>query len=240
MTTSTYSHSLELGPAVAGTASAESRSGSQLAIKAGDLSRVIKRAIDVAGALSGLILLSLPMLVIVAIIRLDSPGPVIFRQRRVGIGGRTFWFLKFRTMVADAEERLEELESLNESTCGVLFKIRDDPRITPLGRFLRRSSLDELPQLFNVLRGEMSLVGPRPLQLRDSDLLQRAQPEAFARRLSVLPGMSGAWQVGGRSETDCFGMLEFDLDYVANWSVAGDLLIICRTFSAVLRGRGAY
>jgi lipopolysaccharide/colanic/teichoic acid biosynthesis glycosyltransferase len=199
-----------------------------------------KRAIDMVGALSGIILLSLPMLIIAAIIRLESPGPVIFRQRRVGIGGREFWFLKFRTMVADAEDRLQELESLNESSCNILFKIRNDPRITPLGRFLRRSSLDELPQLVNVLRGEMSLIGPRPLQLRDSELLEYAQPEAFARRLSVPPGMSGAWQVGGRSETDCFGMLQYDLDYVANWSVGGDLWIICQTFIAVLRGRGAY
>lgn len=239
-TTSLFSDPLELGPASAAAASAESRPGPPLAITAGDFSRFTKRVIDVVGALSGIILLSLPMLVIAAIIRLESPGSVIFRQRRVGIDGRRFWFLKFRTMVADAEKRLEELERLNESSCGVLFKIRNDPRITPLGRFLRRSSLDELPQLFNVLRGEMSLVGPRPLQLRDSNLLERARPEAFARRLSVPPGMSGAWQVGGRSEIDCFGMLEYDLDYVANWSVTGDLWILCRTFSAVLRGRGAY
>jgi lipopolysaccharide/colanic/teichoic acid biosynthesis glycosyltransferase len=238
MTTSTFSHPLTLDSPPSGMASAEPKPVPT--VKAREFSRVIKRVIDVAGALSGLVLLSLPMLIIAAIIRLESPGPVIFRQRRVGVGGQIFWFLKFRTMVADAETRLEDLEPLNESTCGVLFKIRNDPRITPLGRFLRRSSLDELPQLFNVLRGEMSLVGPRPLQLRDSDRLEMAQPEAFAQRLRVLPGMSGAWQVGGRSETDCFGMLQYDLDYVANWSVAGDLWIICRTFVAVLRGRGAY
>ena len=209
-------------------------------IKGRTLGQLAKRAIDVSGALSGIILLALPMLLIAALIRLESRGPVIFRQRRVGQGGRTFWFLKFRTMVADAEKRLGELEALNESSCGVLFKIRNDPRITRLGRVLRRSSLDELPQLFNVLRGEMSLIGPRPLQLRDSQLLEVAEPDAFARRLSMLPGMTGAWQVGGRSETDCFGMLQFDLDYVANWSLSGDLMILCRTVFAVLKGRGAY
>jgi len=205
-----------------------------------DVRRLAKRAIDIVGALSGIILLALPMLLIAALIRLESQGPVIFRQRRIGRGGRTFWFLKFRTMVADAEKRLSELELLNESSCGVLFKIRNDPRVTRFGRFLRRSSLDELPQLFNVLKGEMSLVGPRPLQLRDSELLELAEPEAFAQRLSVPPGMTGAWQVGGRSETDCFGMLQFDLAYVANWSLWRDLAILCQTFNAVLRGRGAY
>jgi len=217
-----------------------SHPGLVIPIQSRTLSRLAKRAIDITGALSGLILLALPMLLIAALIRLESPGPVIFRQRRMGQGGRTFWFLKFRTMVADAEKRLGELEALNESSCGVLFKIRNDPRITRLGRFLRRSSLDELPQLFNVLKGEMSLIGPRPLQIRDSQLLEVAEPEAFARRLSVPPGMTGAWQVGGRSETDCFGMLQYDLQYVGNWSLWCDLMILCRTFSAVLRGRGAY
>ena len=205
-----------------------------------DFRRLAKRSIDVVGALSGIILLAPLMLLVGALIRLESRGPVIFRQRRIGQGGRTFGFLKFRTMVADAEKRLSELESLNESSCGVLFKIRNDPRVTRLGRFLRRSSLDELPQLFNVLKGEMSLVGPRPLQLRDSERLELAEPEAFAQRLSVPPGMTGAWQVGGRSETDCFGMLQFDLAYVANWSLGRDLVILSRTFLAVLKGRGAY
>ena len=143
-------------------------------------------------------------------------------------------------MTADAEHRLHDLESLNEAAGGVLFKMRRDPRVTPLGRFLRRTSLDELPQLINVLRGEMSLVGPRPLQMRDSALLQQLEPEAYARRLSVPPGLTGAWQVGGRSETDSQGMLQLDLEYIENWSLKRDLAILYRTAGAVLRGRGAY
>jgi len=199
-----------------------------------------KRLIDLTGALAGLVLLAPALAVIALLIKLGSPGPVIFRQRRMGRGGRPFWFLKFRTMVVDAEQRLGQLEALNESSCGVLFKIRNDPRVTPLGRFLRRSSLDELPQLFNVLRGEMSLVGPRPLQLRDSDRLELLEPEAYARRLAVPPGLTGAWQVGGRSDTDGFGMLQLDLDYVDQWSLGLDLNILARTFSAVVRRHGAY
>jgi exopolysaccharide biosynthesis polyprenyl glycosylphosphotransferase len=235
MSTTTFSSPLELNPLAGEKRPAEAALPQDRAVQ-----RRIKRFIDVTGALAGLVLLGPPMLLIAVLIRLESPGPVIFRQRRMGQGGQTFWFLKFRTMVADAEDRLKHLESLNESTCGVLFKIRNDPRITRFGRFLRRSSLDELPQLWNVLRGEMSLVGPRPLQLRDSERLERAQPDAYARRLAMAPGLTGAWQVGGRSETDVFGMLELDLGYVENWSPALDLRIILRTFSAVLRRRGAY
>jgi lipopolysaccharide/colanic/teichoic acid biosynthesis glycosyltransferase len=199
-----------------------------------------KRIIDVTGAVAGLVLLSPLMLVIAVLIRLDSPGPIFFRQRRMGLGGKVFWFLKFRTMAADAEHRIGELEALNEAACGVLFKIRRDPRVTPLGRVLRRSSLDELPQLLNVLRGEMSLVGPRPLQMRDCERLEQVDPDGFALRLTVLPGLTGAWQVGGRSETDCQGMMRLDLDYVERWSLALDLQILCKTVGAVLRGRGAY
>ena len=143
-------------------------------------------------------------------------------------------------MVVDAEQRLKDLEKKNESCGGVLFKLRDDPRITPLGRFLRRSSLDELPQLINVLRGEMSLVGPRPLQLRDSDRLQMLDPEGYACRLRVMPGLTGPWQVGGRSEVDYSHMVKLDRDYAQNWSLIGDLGIIMRTFAVVLVGRGAY
>jgi lipopolysaccharide/colanic/teichoic acid biosynthesis glycosyltransferase len=199
-----------------------------------------KRLIDLTGAAAGLVLLAPVMVLIALAIRLESPGPVIFRQRRLGRGGRPFWFLKFRTMVADAEARLAALEAHNEAPCGVLFKIRRDPRVTRLGLFLRRSSLDELPQLWNVLRGEMSLVGPRPLQLRDSERLAARAPGAFARRLTVPPGLTGAWQVGGRSETDGLGMLALDLGYVENRSLLLDLSIIGRTFGAVIRGRGAY
>jgi len=200
----------------------------------------IKRLIDVVGAALGIVLL-LPLMILIALlVRLTSPGPALFRQLRQGQGGRPFWFLKFRTMTADAEHRLCDLEPLNEAIGGVLFKMRRDPRVTPLGRWLRRTSLDELPQLLNVLRGEMSLVGPRPLQMRDSSLLEQLEPEAHARRLSVLPGLTGAWQVGGRSETDSLGMLQLDLDYIERWSLWRDVAILCRTVGAVLRGRGAY
>jgi lipopolysaccharide/colanic/teichoic acid biosynthesis glycosyltransferase len=198
-----------------------------------------KRAIDLIGSLIGLALLGPVMIGVAMMVRRDSPGPALFRQRRMGLGGKTFWVLKFRTMVTDAEMRLREIESLNESNGGVLFKIRRDPRVTRLGRILRKTSLDELPQLINVLRGEMSLIGPRPLQMRDSELLLAENPEAYSRRLSVLPGASGPWQVGGRSEVDVDGMLRLDLDYIDSWSILGDIKIIFQTVWVVLTGRGA-
>jgi lipopolysaccharide/colanic/teichoic acid biosynthesis glycosyltransferase len=200
----------------------------------------VKRSMDLAGALVGLVLLGPVILAISLLIRLDSPGPVLFRQLRRGYRGRLFWVLKFRTMVVDAEQRLDDLEQRNESAGGVLFKLRDDPRVTPLGRFLRRSSLDELPQLINVLRGEMSLVGPRPLQLRDSDKLQALDHEGYAHRLQVMPGLTGPWQVGGRSEIDYLNMVTMDVAYAQHWSLIWDLKIILRTFVVVLLGRGAY
>ncbi len=200
----------------------------------------LKRLIDVVGALVGLVLLAPVILALSLMIRLDSPGPLLFRQKRRGYRGRLFWVLKFRTMVIDAEQRLDSLERNNESSGGVLFKLRDDPRVTPLGRFLRRSSLDELPQLINVLRGEMSLVGPRPLQLRDSDKLQALDHEGYAQRLQVMPGLTGPWQVGGRSDVDYANMVKLDVDYAQNWSLLWDLRIMLRTFIVVLLGRGAY
>lgn len=198
-----------------------------------------KRAMDLIGALLGLVVLAPLMLAIALLIRLESPGPALFRQRRLGCGGRPFWMLKFRTMVVDAEHRLSELEPLNESAGGVLFKIRRDPRVTRVGRWLRRSSLDELPQLLNVLRGEMSLVGPRPLQLRDCARLEALNPQGFACRLMVPAGLTGAWQIWGRSEMDCEELLRLDLEYVERWSPDLDLRILCRTVPAVLAGRGA-
>ncbi len=200
----------------------------------------VKRSMDLAGALVGLVLLAPVILALALLIRLDSPGPVLFRQLRRGYRGRLFWVLKFRTMVVDAEQRLDDLEKNNESSGGVLFKLRDDPRVTPLGRFLRRSSLDELPQLINVLRGEMSLVGPRPLQLRDSDKLRALDYVGYARRLQVMPGLTGPWQVGGRSEVDYANMVKLDVAYAQNWSLSRDLQIILQTFVVVLVGRGAY
>jgi exopolysaccharide biosynthesis polyprenyl glycosylphosphotransferase len=200
----------------------------------------VKRAVDVVGALTGLILLWPVMVPIALLIKFTSPGPILFQQARRGYRGRIFKVLKFRTMTVDAEQRLVDLESSNESAGGVLFKLRNDPRVTPLGAFLRRYSLDELPQLINVLFGEMSLVGPRPLQLRDSEKLLETHPEAYHRRLQVLPGITGPWQIGGRSELHYARMVELDLEYVRNWSLARDLWIICMTFLVVLRGKGAY
>jgi lipopolysaccharide/colanic/teichoic acid biosynthesis glycosyltransferase len=199
----------------------------------------LKRAVDVVGALMGLVVFAPVLLAIALFIRLKSPGPVLFRQVRRGRRGRPFRMLKFRTMVADAERRLGGLEACNESAGGVLFKLHRDPRVTPLGQFLRRSSLDELPQLINVLKGDMSLVGPRPLQVRDSDRLHDADPQGYRRRLEVLPGLTGPWQVGGRSELGYEQMVELDLDYVANHSLGRDLVIIAQTIGAVLLRRGA-
>jgi lipopolysaccharide/colanic/teichoic acid biosynthesis glycosyltransferase len=199
-----------------------------------------KRAVDVVGASVGLFLLTPVMLCIALWIRLDSPGPVLFRQWRRGYRGRTFQVLKFRTMTIDAEQKLRDLENSNESAGGVLFKLRNDPRVTRLGSFLRRYSLDELPQLLNVLWGEMSLVGPRPLQLRDSDLLRASDPIAYERRLQVIPGLTGPWQVSGRSNLSYERMVELDLDYIENLSLGRDLWIIFKTFFVVVLRRGAY
>jgi len=199
-----------------------------------------KRAVDVIGALVGLLLLTPVILIIALVIRLEGRGPILFRQLRRGYRGKLFRVIKFRTMCIDAEQRLGALEESNESAGGVLFKLRYDPRVTRLGRFLRRHSLDELPQLINVLRGEMSLVGPRPLQLRDSDKLMALDPKAYARRLEVMPGVTGPWQVGGRSEVHYERMVELDMDYVENWSNLLDLKIIAKTFFVVLLRRGAF
>jgi lipopolysaccharide/colanic/teichoic acid biosynthesis glycosyltransferase len=202
--------------------------------------RVVKRALDYAIAVLASLILWPFCLLIAALIWLDSPGPALFRQRRLGLAGRPFWVLKFRTMVVDAEERLQDLESLNESDGGVLFKMKRDPRVTRVGQFLRRTSLDELPQLINILRGEMSVIGPRPLQLRDSAYLEQLAPREFARRLAVLPGLTGPWQVGGRSNVGFQEMLKLDLDYLDHPSILADFLILWQTFLVVVRGRGAY
>jgi exopolysaccharide biosynthesis polyprenyl glycosylphosphotransferase len=205
-----------------------------------DLRFFVKRSVDWVGALLGLLFLSPIMVIVALLIRLDSRGPVLFRQSRRGYRGEVFPLLKFRTMTMDAEQQLGALEQSNESAGGVLFKLRNDPRVTRVGSFLRRYSLDELPQLINVLRGEMSLVGPRPLQLRDSDLLLKLNPEAYSRRLQVIPGLSGPWQISGRSELSYEDMVELDLEYVENWSLGWDIRIICKTFFVVLLRRGAY
>ena len=195
----------------------------------------IKRTFDVLGATLLLIVLS-PLLAAIALaIKLTSRGPIVYRSARPGMGGAPFDCLKFRTMRADAEDAQDELEGLNEMD-GALFKIRDDPRMTPAGRLLRRFSLDELPQLVNVVRGEMSLVGPRPLPLRDFAKLE----EWHKKRYLVLPGITGLWQVSGRAELDFDELVRLDFLYLERWSVALDLVILFKTAPAVLMRRGAF
>jgi lipopolysaccharide/colanic/teichoic acid biosynthesis glycosyltransferase len=179
------------------------------------------------------------MFVVGVAIGLDSPGPILFRQRRLGVGGRTFWILKFRTMAADGEECQSEPQALNVSPGGGLFSMSQDRRVTRVGRFLRRSSLDELPQLINVLRGEMSLVGPRPLHLLDCHRLFGLDPGSFEQRLLVRPGLTGLAQVSGRRDLSPREILKLDRLYAEGWSVLGDFAILFRTFGVVLSGRGA-
>jgi len=197
--------------------------------------RGVKRAFDIVVTL-GIMLVALPVMAIVALaIRLDDGQPVVFRQARVGLRGQQFTVLKFRTMVVDAEQRLDELRAANEHD-GVLFKIREDPRVTRVGRVLRKYSLDELPQLLNVLRGDMSLVGPRPPLQSEVD---RYGYDA-RRRLLVKPGITGLWQVSGRSTLSWYDTVRLDLSYVENWSLSTDLMILLKTVRAVLRAHGAY
>ena len=195
----------------------------------------IKRAFDILVAAVLIAVLAIPGLVVALFVRLTSPGPAIYRNPRIGVGEGEFAMLKFRSMYQDAELQQAELEDQNEAD-GPIFKIRDDPRITPVGRILRRFSIDELPQLWNVLRGEMSLVGPRPLPLRDFERL-----EPWHRgRYRVLPGITGLWQVSGRSALGFDDLVRLDFYYVENWSIWLDIEVIARTPFAVLRGRGAY
>ena len=195
----------------------------------------LKRAFDIgASVLVAVFLLPLWLLIALAV-KLDSRGPVFFVDRRIGVGEREFGMLKFRTMVAEAPELQRELEEANEAE-GALFKIRNDPRVTRVGRVLRRLSLDEIPQIANVLRGEMSLVGPRPLPLRDHALLE----DWHRARYAVLPGMTGLWQISGRSGLTFDDLVRLDFTYLESWSIWLDISIIARTIPAVLRGRGAY
>ncbi|WP_198290036.1 sugar transferase [Nocardioides sp. Iso805N] len=195
---------------------------------------ILKNGVDRVLASLLLVLLAVPMLLVALAVRLDSDGPAVFPQTRVGRGGRRFTMYKFRSMAVDAEARRERLRGLNEAA-GPMFKMRRDPRVTRVGRFLRKASLDELPQLWNVVRGEMSLVGPRP-----------ALPEEVARydererrRLLVQPGMTGPWQVSGRSRLSWEEAITLDLAYVDGWSVWGDAVLLLRTVRAVFTGDGA-
>lgn len=200
-----------------------------------EVALALKRAFDIAVS-AGMLVLLAPVFALTAIaIRLDSPGPVLFRQRRVGLHGRDFVFYKFRSMCADAEAKLESLRHFNEVT-GPVFKMRRDPRVTGVGRFIRRLSIDELPQLWNVLKGEMSIVGPRP---PTPDEVRKYEPWQ-RRRLSMKPGITCTWQVSGRSDIDFDRWMQLDLAYIDNWSLWSDFHICLRTIPAVLSSRGAH
>jgi exopolysaccharide biosynthesis polyprenyl glycosylphosphotransferase len=198
---------------------------------------VLKQVFDVVMAFFLVVILSpLVFIPIGLFIKLGSPGPILFRQKRCGLNGQPFTIFKFRTMETDAEQRQAELAAMNEMS-GPVFKIKNDPRVTRIGRFLRKSSLDELPQLFNVLRGEMSLVGPRPLPV---DEVKRFDDFAHRRRLSVKPGLTCLWQISGRNEVSDFrDWVRLDLEYIDNWSLWLDVKILWRTIPIVLIGTGA-
>jgi exopolysaccharide biosynthesis polyprenyl glycosylphosphotransferase len=197
---------------------------------------VLKYVIDRVGAFVMILLFSWVFALVALLIKLRSPGPILFRQQRSGLNGRPFTIYKFRTMVTDAEQRKAELAAMNEMT-GPVFKMTLDPRVTPIGRILRKFSLDEFPQLFNVARGEMSLVGPRPLPV---DEVKRFNDLAHRRRLSVKPGLTCLWQISGRNNVKDFkDWVRLDLEYIDNWSLWLDLKILWRTVPIVLTGAGA-
>jgi exopolysaccharide biosynthesis polyprenyl glycosylphosphotransferase len=197
---------------------------------------VMKQVIDFAIALVMAVMLAPVFAVVAMMIKLTSPGPILFKQQRCGLNGQPFTIFKFRTMRTDAEQRKHELAAMNEMS-GPVFKIKNDPRITPIGKFLRKFSIDEFPQLFNVLRGEMSLVGPRPLPV---DEVKRFDDLAHRRRLSVKPGLTCLWQVSGRNDVSDFrDWVRLDLEYIDNWSLWLDLKIMWRTVPVVLIGSGA-
>jgi exopolysaccharide biosynthesis polyprenyl glycosylphosphotransferase len=197
--------------------------------------RFTKEVVDRTAAAVGLLLLAPALLATAVAVRVTSAGPVLFRQERVGKCGELFTMLKFRSMVPNAPQLVEQLAAADEGN-GVLFKLRDDPRVTRVGRILRRYSIDELPQLVNVLRGEMSLVGPRPPLAREVE----QYGTDMRRRFLVKPGLTGLWQVSGRSDLSWDDSVRIDVRYVENWSLTFDLMILCKTVRAVLRGSGAY
>lgn len=205
------------------------------AIREGFAYAAAKRVFDLFVASLALLLL-VPIIPLIAVmIKLDSPGPVFFRQQRVGRAGRVFHFYKFRSMFAGADERKKEVEALNEQD-GPVFKVRSDPRVTNVGRFLRRSSLDEIPQIFNVVKGEMSIVGPRPPLPSE---VERYQPW-HRRRLDVTPGITCLWQISGRSHLSFNEWMRLDIEYLKNRSMKTDLLIFFKTIPAVITRKGAY
>ncbi|MBA2871221.1 exopolysaccharide biosynthesis polyprenyl glycosylphosphotransferase [Anoxybacillus calidus] len=197
---------------------------------------ILKRLMDICGALFGLVCLSWLFLIVAILIKLEDPkGPVFFRQVRIGKDGKEFYMYKFRSMVTNAEELLESLLHLNETT-GAMFKMKDDPRVTKVGRFIRKTSIDELPQLWNVLKGEMSLVGPRPPLPREV----AQYTEYHKQRLLVTPGCTGLWQVSGRSNVGFREMVELDLFYIENRNLLLDIKIILKTLKTVINSENAY
>lgn len=198
--------------------------------------RAVKRLLDVVGSIALMLALAPVFLLVAVLIKLESPGPVFFRQQRVGRHGRTFAMYKLRSMYVDAERRLAALRAQNEMAGGVTFKMRDDPRVTRVGRYIRKGSIDELPQLWNVLKGDMSLVGPRPpipAEVAEYTLADR-------RRLEVTPGITCIWQVSGRSQIPFKQQVELDVAYIESQSLRTDIVLLLRTVPAVLLGRGAY
>jgi exopolysaccharide biosynthesis polyprenyl glycosylphosphotransferase len=196
---------------------------------------LVKRVLDVCVSLVLLIVLAPVLFITALLIRLMSPGPIFFGQKRVGLNKRQFVMYKFRTMIPNAEKAQEQLLALNEMT-GPVFKIKNDPRVTPIGRFLRKTSLDELPQLWNVLTGDMSLVGPRAMSVRDYQFFSE---DWQRRRFSVRPGITCLWQVNGRNSIPFEQWMQLDMQYIDKWSLWLDLKILARTIPAVLKGSGA-
>ena len=196
---------------------------------------MMKRMMDIAGALVGLVIAVIAGVILAPFLLLESPGPLIFKQKRVGVNGRVFDFYKFRSMYADAEERKKELMKQNEVQ-GLMFKMENDPRITKVGAFIRKTSIDELPQFWNVLKGDMSLVGTRPPTLDEYEQYSYYQK----RRISFRPGITGLWQISGRSDIKDFDeVVKLDLEYIDNWSLFLDIKIIFKTIGVVLLGKGA-
>lgn len=211
-------------------------SGAKVKVENKKYYSIQKRTLDILGALAGIIILSGLFLLIALLIKVEDPkGPIFFSQKRVGKNGRVFKMMKFRSMVSNAEERLQELLALNEVS-GAMFKMKNDPRVTRVGRFIRKTSVDELPQLFNVLRGEMSLVGPRPPLEREVE-----QYSDYAmQRLIVIPGCTGLWQVSGRSNVGFEEMVELDLQYIRNRSLYYDIKIIFKTVLLLFGSKNAF
>ena len=201
-----------------------------------DSSRIVKRWMDVCGSLAAIVML-LPLFLVISVwLKLDSPGPLFYRQVRIGLHGRPFYFYKFRSMYIDSEARRAALEKTNESKDGVIFKMKNDPRITKCGRFIRKYSIDEAPQFFNVLLGDMSLVGPRPPL--PSEVAQYSLDDR--KRLNILPGITCIWQISGRSDIPFREQVVLDKEYIRGQGFWKDVLILLKTIPAVLTGKGAY